>query len=129
MDERFGKIYKLCSKKIIGELFEHKKTVKSYPIILHYFETELPEGSATFQITLSVPKRNFKYAHDRNRIKRLLRESIRKNKLILESFLTEENTQLALFLIYTSKEEISQEQFDKKIRQLFKAITHVNSNE
>lgn len=105
MNEKFGKEYKLCSQKVIQSIFDEKKSVKAYPFLIHYSLLPLT-SDASFQITVSAPKRNFKKAHDRNRIKRLMREAIRKNKLILEPFLLENKKQVALFMIYTAREEI-----------------------
>lgn len=121
MNEQFGKEYKLCSQKIIDTIFVEKKSVKAYPFVLSYLALPLPNASP-FQITVSVPKRIFKKAHDRNRIKRLMRESIRKNKLNLEPFLIAQKTQVALFMIYTAREELTIELLQKKTKQLFKQL-------
>jgi ribonuclease P protein component len=121
MNERFGKSYKLCSQKLISEIFEKKKSIRCYPFIVHLAVLELPE-SIPFQVTISAPKRTFKKAHDRNRIKRLMREAIRKNKLILEPYLIESKLQLALFVIYTAKEELDHTTLNKKTQQLFKQL-------
>jgi ribonuclease P protein component len=121
MNEQFGKEYKLCSQKIIDTIFIEKKSVKAYPFVLYYLELPLP-NSSPFQITVSVPKRIFKKAHDRNRIKRLMRECIRKNKLNLEPFLIENKKQVALFMIYTAREELTIEFLQKKTKQLFKQL-------
>lgn len=131
MNEKFGKEYKLCSQKVIQSIFDEKKSVKAYPFLIHY--SLLPLSSDTsFQITVSAPKRNFKKAHDRNRIKRLMREAIRKNKLILEPFLLENKKQVALFMIYTAREEIPYDILFKKttllFTQLIKEITNETTN-
>lgn len=128
MNNCFGKKYKLCSEKQIQSVFDSKKSVKQYPLVIHYAELPLHK-SATFQITVSAPKRIFKKAHDRNRIKRLLRESIRQNKLILESFLTENNKQLALFMIYIAKEELPFDVLQKKMKTILNQIIKEISNE
>jgi ribonuclease P protein component len=131
MNENFGKEYKLCSQKVIQSIFDEKKSVKAYPFLIHYSLLPLT-SDASFQITVSAPKRNFKKAHDRNRIKRLMREAIRKNKLILESFLLENKKQVALFMIYTAREEIPYDILFKKttllFTQLIKEITNETTN-
>lgn len=75
----FPRKEKLKSKKLIDQLFIEGKSVSSYPIKLIFLKTELP-FDATIQAGVTVPKKNFKSAVKRNRIKRLLRESYRLNK-------------------------------------------------
>lgn len=128
MNEKFGKEYKLCSQKVIQSIFDEKKSVKAYPFLIHYSLLPLT-SDASFQITVSAPKRNFKKAHDRNRIKRLMREAIRKNKLILEAFLLENKKQVALFMIYTAREEIPYEILFKKTTLLFTQLIKEITNE
>ena len=121
MNERFGKAYKLCSQKTIESLFKEGKLLRLYPFVVYFKEQELPEGQA-FQLVFSAPKRVFRLAHERNRIKRLLRESFRKKKLILEEALSNNNKQLALFVIYTAKEELPLEKLLSKTEQLLAKI-------
>ena len=121
MDQTLGKEYKLCSQKIIQAIFEEKKTVKQFPFVINYKLTELP-SSKSFQLVVSAPKRIFRKAHDRNRIKRLCKETIRKNKYILEEYLIPKDKQLALFFVYTNKEEMEYEVLFKKTEQLFKKL-------
>lgn len=128
MNEKLGKKNKLCSQKQIQLVFDEKNSLKAYPFVLHYAKLPLP-NNVSFQITVSAPKRNFKKAHDRNRIKRLMRETIRKNKLILETFLQENEQQVALFMIYTAREEITYDVLYKKTTQLFKQLINEISNE
>lgn len=117
MDQTFGKAYKLCSQKAIQAVFEQKQSVKQFPFLMHYAAMELPTDK-TFQVVISAPKRIFRKAHDRNRIKRLMKEVFRRNKLILEDKLATNQQQLALFLIYTSKEEMDYEVLLRKMESL-----------
>lgn len=121
MDERFGKKYKLCSKIVIASIFEKGKQEKVFPFVLRYVRTDL-KTNTRFQIVISVPKRNFKRAVDRNRIKRLVREAVRKNKYILEEAISEEEQQFALFLIYTAQQEESYQKISNKIETLFQRL-------
>jgi ribonuclease P protein component len=66
------------------------------------FNTEQATGGVQFGVGVST--RNFKKAVDRNRIKRLMRESYRLQKTALYSAVKERNKQLAVFIIYTGKE-------------------------
>ena len=118
MDESFGKEYKLCSKKVMTSIFEDGKQEKVYPFLLRYLAVDL-KTNTRFQIVIAVPKRKFKRAVDRNRIKRLIREAVRKKKYIIEQSMTAEEPQLALFLIYTSNEEETYQRIINKIEALF----------
>lgn len=100
--EKFGKAYKLCSRKTIGNLFKEGQQLRSYPFTI-YFSEQANFENIPFQVVFSAPKRAFKRAHDRNYIKRLMRETFRKKKLILETELNLQGKQLALFVIYTPK--------------------------
>jgi len=122
MNERFGKDYKLCSRSLIEEVFKQGIAVKSYPLKLIYLETEKLTDSKHFQIAISVPKRNFKLAVDRNYIKRMLREVIRKNKLLIEPFLIQKDKKLALFLIFGDKEMPDLPFLDKRIKKAFYSL-------
>lgn len=128
MDQRFPKSYKLCSKKIIDQLFTDGKQVRIFPYLLYYKHLEL-DVENSFQLVISVPKRNFKKAHDRNKIKRQLREAIRKNKLILEDSLQSKQKQLALFLIYTNREAMEYTSIEAKVKKLFQALVNTISEE
>lgn len=128
MDQTLGKVYKLCSQKIIGAIYEDKKVVKQFPLLIHYKVISLPED-VPFQLVFSAPKRTFRKAHERNRIKRLMRETVRKNKLILESFFRENKVQVALFLVYTNKEELPYDVLLRKTEQLFQKLIVQLQNE
>lgn len=121
MNYQFGKEYKLCSEVTIESLFKEGKQIKKYPFVIRYIETK-KENTPPFQIVVSAPKRVFRKAHERNRIKRVCKEVIRMNKHTLESYLQKSNKQLALFFIYSSKEEMKRELLDKKINQLFSKL-------
>jgi len=128
MDERFGKEYKLCSQKTIAAIFKNGKSVRQYPFTVQFMEQPVP-GKQPFQLVFSAPKRIFRKAHDRNRIKRLMRETFRKKKLILEEVLGKHNKQLALFVIYTAKEELPLKTLMAKTQQLLEKITQELTHE
>ena len=116
-----GKNYKLCSKVLIEELFKSGTTIKSYPLIAIIKPVEFSH-KIPFKIVFSAPKRTFRKAFQRNRIKRICKEAVRLNKSILESYLIENQKQLALFLVYSSKDELNHTQLEKKVVKLFNEI-------
>ena len=74
----FKKSERLCSKKLIKELFNRGSSFYLYPFKVLVLENESPNKS--HQVLFSVPKRNFKKAVDRNLLKRRIREAYRLNK-------------------------------------------------
>ena len=83
-------------------LFAGGKTFTVFPLKIFYM---LPGEELDYHIKTGVGAsgRNFKKAVDRNRIKRLLREAYRTEKLPLHLFLKEHNLQLAIFILYVDK--------------------------
>ena len=79
----FKKEERISSKKEIGFLFENGSSFTSYPFRIIFCTKETSE-SPRFSILVSVSKRKFKRAVKRNKVKRLLRESYRLNKFILQ---------------------------------------------
>lgn len=121
MDQSFGKAYKLCNKRQIDSIFETGRTQKQYPFIARYKPMEL-NSDKPFQMVISAPKKMFRSAVKRNRIKRICREAVRKNKTELESWLSENQAQLGIFLLYTGKEEMTHDGLERKTQQLFHKI-------
>lgn len=119
MEYQFGKEYKLCRKKLIDLLFSEGKAVKKFPFLLHYRIVDEPLEKP-FQVVIAAPKRIFRSAVKRNRIKRVMKEVFRHEKHALEEFLTQERKYLTLFLVYTSSEELNQ----KLLRDKFKKLSH-----
>lgn len=131
MDQSFGKAYRLCSKKVMNRVFSEGRIQKKYPIKLLYLYSPLATKK-TFQVVIAVPKKKFKRAPDRNRIKRIIREIIRKNKHPLERFLSENNQQLALFLIYFGQDLLTYAEIEIKLVRLLDNLLqelNVNTNE
>ena len=83
--EGFRKSERIVSQKQIDELFlgtsSHSKA--AFPVRTVYI-IKVREGSReAVQVLLSVPKKHFKHAVDRNRVKRQLRDAYRHNKHLL----------------------------------------------
>lgn len=114
---KFRKEERLSSKKIIQELFDNGSSFYLYPFKVVY--TLQPDKSLPNQVLFSVPKRNFKKAVDRNRIKRQLREAYRLNK----SLLPDSDVKFCIGYIYTSKEKIPSK---KLVEQLRESLVRLN---
>lgn len=114
MSNEYPKKEKLKSKKLIDRLFVAGESVSSYPIKLIYLKTELP-FNVTVQAGVTVPKKNFKSAVKRNRIKRLLRESYRLNKDLI--FNNSEGG-FAFLFIYLGKNMPEHQEIDENLQAL-----------
>ncbi|MDW5288949.1 ribonuclease P protein component [Formosa sp. PL04] len=123
MKQTYGKTEKLKSKIIIEKLFSEGKTVSAYPLRLVYLKTALTEN-VSIQTGVSVSKRNFKLAVDRNRIKRLLREAYRLNKNKHFDTIT---SQYAFMILYFGKDIPTYDFVEKKISTLFEKFSKVEA--
>ena len=106
MAKTFGlsKNEKLKSRKAVEELFARGKSQKIFPIRVSYqFLPAETDEQTGLQIGVSVSKRYFKKAVDRNRIKRLLREAYRLQKNELLQLIKAQNQKGFVFFIYTDK--------------------------
>ena len=113
--QTFRKNERLCSRKIIQELALKGKNIHINPIRLLWIPSIL-NVSIPAQAAFTVPKRNFKDAVDRNRIKRRMREAYRKNKSSLYSLISNNKNQYALLFVFTGKESITYFETEEKIK-------------
>jgi len=118
LNNKLGRIYSLKSKITIDSLFEEGSKISSFPFTVFWKPVKMEEA-VPFKFVISAPKRTFRFAYQRNRMKRITKEAVRLNKTMLERKLVEKEMQLAFFLIYSSKEEFSSDVLQKKIVKLF----------
>jgi ribonuclease P protein component len=125
--QTFGKEERLCSKKIIHQLFHEGNDFSEFPFKVIWMFTPLPSKSTT-QILISIPIKNFKKAVDRNGLKRMTREAYRLNKLPLQSSLTANQRQLAFSLIYIGKNILTYKELEDKIILILQRLLQLNEN-
>lgn len=111
----YSKKEKLKSKKLIDHLFAEGQSVSAFPLRMVFIPTTFDDG-VLVKAGVSVSNRNFKSAIDRNRIKRLLRESYRLNKARYFNNLT---TQHALMILYIGKDKPTYSHVETKMNLLF----------
>jgi ribonuclease P protein component len=124
MNYTFNKKEKLKSQKLIEQLFAQGQSVVAHPLRMVYIKAEFDEA-IKIKAGVSVSKRHFKKAVDRNRIKRLMREAYRLQKA---AYINNISEQYALMILYIGKEKSDFETISKKMTQLMdKFITNINS--
>jgi ribonuclease P protein component len=97
--QTFSKNERLCSQVLIERLAEKGKSFSHPPFRITWMP--IAESTAPVKILISAPKRNFKRAVDRNRLKRQMREAYRREKQKVYDQLGEKK--ILLMLIYTAK--------------------------
>jgi ribonuclease P protein component len=103
MDQTFTKDERLCKKILISKLFREGHSFFIYPFRVIFLEIMIPVNFPV-QVLISVPAQIIRKAVLRNKIKRRIREAWRINKEILYEDLTERQQQMAVCIMYTSKE-------------------------
>jgi ribonuclease P protein component len=117
----FPKSENLKSRTTIKQLFEKGKSYTSYPVKLIYIpQTNLKITQAAF----AVPKRNFKLAVSRNKIKRQMREAYRLHKQLL---MANNNASFALLFLYLGKDKPKYDKLEKSYKVLLKKLVDENS--
>ena len=129
MNFTYPKNEKLKSKITIDLLFSKGKSVSKYPLRLVYVESDygIPEASdQKLKMGVSVSKKYFKHAVDRNYFKRVLRETYRLNKHLLIDSLDKPYT---FMFFYQTKDRLSYEKINTKTIQLFEKFSLQMKNE
>lgn len=119
---------RLYLRESIGELFAKGRSFMVFPYRVVYLVKENQESDkqARCAIMTVAPKKRFKHAVDRNRVKRLTREAYRLQKLPLIADLEEKELSLEAAFVYSDNKFITFEQthrlIGKAIGKLQKAV-------
>lgn len=119
MNHKFPKSEKLKSAKNIEILFLQGRTLVNYPIKIFYLPKENLSSSL---VAVAVPKRNFKLAVDRNRVKRQIREVYRLNKHVLEQ---ENSLKFELLFLYLGKTKPKYSELEKNMKKLLNKLKDI----
>jgi len=111
----YNKSEKLKSEKLITELFSNGKSISAHPLRLVYLETTFSD-SVKVKTGVSVPKRNFRKAVDRIRIKRMMREAYRLNKPELFNNI---GTHYAFMILYIDSQKTTYNKVELAMNELF----------
>lgn len=125
MSFKFPREEKLKSKNLIQKIFDEGSAVSKFPLKVLYVRNDVSDG-VKLKAGVTVPKRNFKSAVHRNRIKRLLRESYRLHK---DEIFNNTEGSYALLILYLGKEMPEYEVIEKTMLAIFERLIKRLNNE
>ena len=112
----------LKSKRVIEKLYAEGASVTSYPLRAVFLEQEEEEQEPTAAILISVAKRRFRHAVDRNLVKRRIREAYRTSKHPFVEALQAKGKKMAVAILYIDTRHNSTEFIKRKMEKLLAGI-------
>ena len=117
----FSKKERITGDKRIEVLFKNGSGFISYPLRIIYLIHEQKNDNGC-SVLISVPKKRIKKATDRNRLKRLIRESYRLNKALLDNAELSESS-IDIAFVYVKDTESDFADIQKAMQKALKKIT------
>ena len=118
----FRKEERLSKDKSIQELFDKGSSFYLFPFKVFFMPN--PDKDISFhQVVISVSKRNFKRAVDRNLIKRRIREAYRLNKELIPV-----QNKLLIAYIYSVKDILPSVQIQERLVKTFKKLDYAEKS-
>lgn len=124
--ERFtlSKEERICSKKLINELFTgNGRSMTAFPLRVVFMKRTIVNDQPRAAMLVSVPKRYFKHAVDRNRVKRQVREAFRRNKSIITQNLTDDHEAVAMAFVWLTNEKFPSSEVENRMVRLLTRIS------
>jgi len=112
---------KLKSHVLIENLFGQGETFRSFPFTIYYLkDNSMPRPVSQYMI--SVSKHYFKHAVKRNHIKRLFRETFRKNRQDLKNILNQIENRYSIAFVYQTKKFLDYQSIEKSMINALKIL-------
>lgn len=117
----FSKRERIVSRKLIEQLFSKgsSQSMSAFPLRIVYMQKE--RDGEPLQVLVSVSKRHFKHAVDRNRVKRQIREAYRLHRHLLAQRIPE-GISIALAFIWLSDEHCGSRRIEKSVSRLMEKV-------
>jgi len=112
----FTKAERLCSHRLIERLYAEGHRMLEFPYSVQWLL--VPAAESPCQVLIIAPKRKFRHAVDRNRVKRLTRECYRQKKSVLYTFLRNHNLSLVFSMVYIHNEIMPYDPLMKRMDKL-----------
>lgn len=122
--KRFGfpKREHLKSKSVIDNLYANGSSVTAFPLRAVFLSSPAENSTPTATILISVAKRRFRHAVDRNLMKRRIREAYRLNKISFIEEIQKSGKQMAIAILYIDNRHSSTQFLQRKMQKLLSAI-------
>ncbi len=117
----FPKKEKLCSQKVIEELFASGHSFIKYPLRVVFMIQE-DQTDTPVKVLVSVSKRRFKRAYKRNLLKRRIREAYRLNKYTLFPLLEKNSVNIAIAFVYLPTEILPFSEIEKAAKATLESL-------
>lgn len=120
----FPKQERMVSRQLMELLFNggSSRSTAIFPLRIVYMTCERPQDGAPVQLLISVSKKRFKHAVDRNRVKRQLREAYRRHSHLLHAALPADK-QLLVACVWLSERHEDSASIEQKLLTLIQRVT------
>lgn len=118
----FRKYEILRGKRAVSRLFENGKAISRYPLKLIWIPCNGEDRLSPARVLISVPRKTFRKAHDRNLIRRRIREAYRHQKTAFYEELEKHAVCIDIGLIYIGKEIATYHEISHQIDKLLELV-------
>ena len=119
----FPKKYRISSKLVFEELIALNQSIFAYPFKCYYLFSPLQDEKEVNDMAVAVPKRNFKKAVDRNRIKRMVREAYRiHHHQILDFETIAKKNRISFLFVYIATKTEKFALIEKKMQEIMQNV-------
>ncbi len=112
----------LKSKRTIERLYAEGASATTYPLRAVFIEQESDNQETTATVLISVAKKRFRHAVDRNLVKRRIREAYRTSKHPLIDALEAKGKKMAIAILYIDTKHNSSAFIKRKMEKLLESI-------
>ncbi len=117
-----GREERLRNNLSIQELLKHGRTVSLFPLKIYWNLSADPRQKYPARAAVSVPRRKYRKAVERNLMKRRLKEAYRLNKYMLYDPLDRRQLKIHLIILLLSDEFIPFAQLETNMRGIFRKL-------